>query len=123
MLVGKSLKSWKVRLRRSGSPSGLITAKIRNNPGDSVVASFNESIDSTTLGVTYAEYTFTLTNPYTIQKGDRIMIEYGGPSSVNIDIWNIDKFDGSNTRRIRFNTSNAYIGTNTEEVAGTMSSV
>ena len=51
------------------------------------------------------------------------MIEYGGPSSVNIDIWNIDKFDGSNTRRIRFNTSNAYVGTNTEEVAGTMSSV
>ena len=123
MLVGKSLKSWKVRLRRSGSPLGLITAKIRNNPGDSVVASFNESIDSTTLGITYAEYTFTLTNPYTIQKGDRIMIEYGGPASVNIDIWNVDKFDGSNTRRIRYSSSNAYAGSNTEEVAGTMSTV
>ena len=26
-LVGKSLKSWKVRLRKAGNPSGLVTAK------------------------------------------------------------------------------------------------
>ena len=48
---------------------------------------------------------FTLTNPYTIQKETRIMIEYGGPQTVNIDIWNIDKFDGSNTRRTRYRSS------------------
>ena len=38
IIVGKSLKSWKVRLRKSGTPSGIITAKIRRKSDDSVVA-------------------------------------------------------------------------------------
>ena len=80
VLVGKHLRSWKVRLKKTGTPSGLVTAKVRKNPGDSVVATFNETIDSTTLGTAFSEYTFTLVNPYTIQTGDRIMIEYGGPA-------------------------------------------
>jgi fibronectin type 3 domain-containing protein len=119
LLVGKSLKSWKVRLKKSNTPSGLVTAKIRRRSDDSVVATFNETIDSTTLGTAFAEYTFTLSTPYTIQFGDKILIEYGGPQTVSIDIWNIDKFDGSNTRRTRYLTG--YVPTNTEDVAGTMS--
>ena len=59
-LVGKSLKSWKVRLRKAGNPSGLVTAKIRRKSDDSVVASFSQTIDSTSLGTAFAEYTFTL---------------------------------------------------------------
>ena len=62
------------------------------------MATFNETINSSTLGTAFAEYTFTLSTPYTIQVGDKILIEYGGPQTVIIDIWNIDKFDGSNTR-------------------------
>ena len=49
------------------------------------------------------------------------MVEYGGPASVIIDIWNIDKFDGSNTRRVRYSTTNPNAGSNAEDVAGTMS--
>ena len=120
ILVGKSLKSWKVRLRKSGTPSGLISAKIRRQSDDAIVATFNETINSTTLGTAFAEYTFTLPNPYTIQSKDRIMVEYGGPAAVNIEIWNVDKFDGGNTRRIRYDGT-SYIGSNTEEVTGTMS--
>ena len=122
LITGRSLKSWKVRLRKSGIPSGLVTAKIRRKSDDSIVATFNETIDSTSLGTAFAEYTFTLTTTYTIQSGDRIMIEYGGPASVNIEIWNVDKFDGVNTRRIRYNGT-SYIFGGTEDVAGTMSSV
>ena len=48
------------------------------------------------------------------------MVEYGGPAAVNIEIWNVDKFDGGNTRRIRYDGT-SYVGSNTEEVAGTMS--
>ena len=98
LLVGKSLKSWKVRLKKTGTPSGNITAKIRNT-NDSVATTFNETINSTTLGTALSEYTFTLTNPYIIQKGDKILIEYGGPAAVHVEIWNVDRFDGSNTRR------------------------
>ena len=122
LITGRSLKSWKVRLRKSGIPSGLVTAKIRRKSDDSIVATFNETIDSTSLGTAFAVYTFTLTTTYTIQSGDRIMIEYGGPASVNIEIWNVDKFDGVNTRRIRYNGT-SYIFGGTEDVAGTMSSV
>jgi fibronectin type 3 domain-containing protein len=121
MLVGKPLKSWKVRLRKSGTPSGSVTAKIRRKSDDLVVATFNESIDSTTLGTTFSEYTFTLSTPYTIQVGDKILIEYSGPQTVIIDIWNIDKFDGSSTRRTRYLTS--YVQKDAEEVSGTMSTV
>jgi fibronectin type 3 domain-containing protein len=122
ILVGKSLKSWKVRLRKAGTPSGLVTAKIRKNPGDSVAATFNESIDSTTLGTAFAEYTFTLANPYIIQKGDRIMVEYDGPSAVHIEIWNVDKFDGANTRRIRYGDT-GYVVNVSEDITGTMSTI
>ena len=111
-LIGKSLKSWKIRLRKSGIPSGPVTAKIRRNPGDSVVATFNETIDSTSVGTAFSEYTFTLPTPHTIQNGDRIMIEYYGPAAINIEIWNVDKFDGGNTRRIRYDGT-AYAGNST----------
>ena len=79
LLIGKSLKTWKVRLRKRGTPSGNVTAKVRRRSDDAIVATFNETINSTTLDTSFAEYTFTLTTPYTIAVGDRIMIEYAGP--------------------------------------------
>ena len=48
------------------------------------------------------------------------MIEYGGPSGVEMEVWLSDKFDGANTRRVRF--TNAYGTSNTADVTGTMSS-
>lgn len=47
------------------------------------------------------------------------MIEYTGPAAINIEIWNVDKIDGSNTRRVRYDGT-SYIGGNTEDVTGTM---
>ena len=55
LLVGKHLRSWKVRLKKAGTPSGTVTAKVRRNPGDSVVATFSETIDSTTLGTAFSD--------------------------------------------------------------------
>lgn len=105
-------------MRKTGTPSGNVTAKIRSS-NDSIAATFNEIINSTTLGTAYSEYTFTLTNPHIIQSGDKILIEYGGPVAVQMEIWNVDKFNGSNTRRTRYLTS--YVTNNSEEVVGTMS--
>ena len=119
ILVGKSLKTWKVRLRRRNSPSGNITAKVRRRSDDAIVATFNETVNSTTLGTAFAEYTFTLTTPYTIAVGDKIMIEYGGPSGIEMEIWLSDKIDGANTRRVRYTT--IYSTSNTVDVTGTMS--
>jgi hypothetical protein len=119
ILVGKSLKSWKVRLRKTGSPSGNITAKVRRISDDLVVATFTEVISAATLSASFAEYTFTLTTPYIIANGDKIMIEYNGPAAVDMELWNVDKFDGSNTRRVRYTTS--YSSNITQDVAGSMS--
>ena len=107
LLVGKSLKIWKVRLRKriNSSPSGNITAKVRRRSDDAIMATFNETINSTTLDTSFAEYTFTMTTPYVLQVGDRIMIEYGGPQGIEIEVWNSNKFDGANTRRVRYTTS------------------
>jgi Domain of unknown function (DUF1929) len=120
LLVGKSLKTWKLRLRKRASPSGNITAKIRRRSDDAIMATFNETINSATLDASFAEHTFTLTTPYTIQVGDRIMVEYGGPSGVEVEVWLSDKFDGANTRRVRYTTT--YGTSNTADLTGSMSS-
>ena len=119
VLVTKLLKLWKVRLKKTGTPSGLVSAKIRRKSDDSVVATFIETINSTSLGTTFAEYTFTLASPYTIKSGDRIMIEYSGPASVNIEIWNADQIDGANTRRVRYDGT-SYLGGNDQDICGSM---
>jgi hypothetical protein len=120
VLVGKSLKSWTVRLRRAGSPSGTVRAVVRSL-SDTIVATFNETIAASSLPTSFAAQTFTLTNAYTIAAGDRILVEYSGPARVDIDVWTTDQIDGSNTRRIRYDGT-SYIGGNTADVVGTMSS-
>jgi hypothetical protein len=120
LLIGKSLKEWTVYLKRTGSASGNITAVVRRNSDDTIVATFNEIIDASTLPTTFTPTLFTLSTPRTIQYGDRIMIEYAGSGSVDISIWNVDQFDGGNTRRTRYMTS--YSSSSGTDVAGTMSS-
>jgi hypothetical protein len=120
ILIGRSLKTLKVRLRKSGSASGTVRAVVRNS-ADTVVATFNETFNASSLTTSYAERTFTLTTPRTIQAGDRILVEYSGPARVDIEAHSTDKFDGSNTRRVRYDGT-SYIGGSTVDVVGTMSS-
>jgi len=120
LLVGKSLKTWKVRLRKRNTPSGNITARVRRRSDDAVVATFAQTINSATLSTSFAEVTFTMSTPYVLQVGDRVMVEYGGPSGIELEVWNSDKFDGANTRRVRYTT--IYSVSNTAEVTGSMSS-
>jgi hypothetical protein len=119
VLVGKSLTTLTVRLRRVGSPSGNISAVVRNASG-TVVATFSETVNATTLSTSFTDFTFTLSNPYTIVTGDKILIEYGGPARVEIEAWGTDQIDGSNTRRTRFDGT-SFIGGNASDIVGTMS--
>jgi hypothetical protein len=121
VLVNKSLKTWTVRLRKTGSPSGTVSATVRRSSDDSVVASFSETISASSLSTTFADKTFTLVLPYTIKTGDRILVEYSGPARVEIDARATDQIDGSNTRRVRYDGT-SYIGGNTVDIVGTMSS-
>jgi hypothetical protein len=120
VLVGESLRTLKVRLRRSGSASGTVRAVVRNS-ADTVVATFGGSFDASSLTTSYAERTFTLTTPRTIQTGDRILVEYSGPARIDVDVHSTDQVDGSNTRRTRYDGT-SYIGGSTADIAGSMSS-
>jgi hypothetical protein len=119
VLVAKPLTRLTVRLRRVASPSGSITAVVRNASG-SVVATFNETVSANTLPTAFTNYDFTLSSPHTIAAGDKILIEYSGPARVELEAWGTDQIDGSNTRRIRFDGTN-FIGGNTSDIVGTMS--
>lgn len=119
VLIGKSLRAWTVRLRKTGSASGMVRAVVRNS-ADAIVASFNETFDATSLPTSYADRTFNLTTPHTLQAGDKILIEYSGPARVDVECTTDDVVDGSNTRRVRYDGA-AYIGGNTVDIVGTMS--
>jgi hypothetical protein len=120
-LVGKSIRKWKVYLRRAQSPSGSVRARIRQASNDAVVATFNETVNSTSLPTAWTAIEFNLPAPYVIQTGDRLLIEYDGPPSVDISRTNIDAIDGSVTRRTYFNGT-SYTGGSAQDIAGTMSS-
>jgi hypothetical protein len=120
IMVGKSLKRWKVYLRRVGGASGIISATVRKRSNDDIVASFVETIQASSLTTSFNEEIFTLATPYTIQTGDRIMIEYSGSARVEMSIQNQDEIDGDRTRRIRY--AGAYQTANAQDVVGTLSS-
>jgi hypothetical protein len=119
-LVGNSLKRWRVYLKRGGSPSGSITAVIRS-ASDNVVATFSETLNAASLPTTYSPFDFTLSSAHVIQAGDRILIEYSGPSRVDISVSGQDMFNGSATRRTRY-TGTSYAAANANDVVGQMSS-
>jgi hypothetical protein len=120
ILVGKSIKYWKVYLRRAGSASGPVTAVIRRRSDDAVVATFSETIEASSLPTAFEERTFSLTSPYVIQTGDRILVQYTGPNGVQMPFWSTDQVDGLNTRRTRYDGT-SYVGANTQDISGTMS--
>lgn len=121
MLVGKSLKSWRLHMRRVGPTSGTVRAVVRRISDDNIVATLSETIDAASLSTSFAEQTFTLTAAYVIQAGDRILVEYSGPGRVEIDAHATDRIDGSNTHRVRYDGT-GYIGANAVDIVWTMSS-
>jgi hypothetical protein len=119
ILVNKPLHTLSVRLRRVGSPSGTITAVVRNASGI-VVATFSETVSASSLSTSFSSYNFTLSSPHTISAGDKILVEYGGSARVELEAWGTDQVDGSNTRRVRFDGS-SFIAGNTSDIVGSMS--
>jgi hypothetical protein len=122
-LIGKELEKWTVYLKKVSSPSGTITATVRNGANDNNPLVIG-SIDASALTTIYSPIQFTMSTPHTIKANDRILVEYSGPNGVRIDAWGIDKFDGSKTRRVKFGSTGTYSGTamNSKDTSGIMSS-
>lgn len=122
-LVGMALKSWTVRLKKAGTPTGNVTATIRN-AADTVVATFTETPLASSLTTSFADFVFTLTSPHTIADGERILIEYAGAGSVYMELFITDQFNTSLTRRTSYNgTTLVYIDSSGADICGSMSIV
>ncbi len=119
-LIGFPLKTWTVRLKKTGTPTGNITATVRNS-SDVVQATFTTSVVASTLTTSFADVIFTLASPQTLVLGDRIVIEYAGANGVIIELFTTDHFDGSATRRTSFNVGTGlYTESSSADVLGTM---
>ena len=99
-LVGKSIDTIEVYLKKLGSPSGTIQIGIFN-PDRSVKHLFGTK-DASSLTSTLTKYSFSLptSQNYTIQSGDYIGIQFTGGDSTNyVDIGTdqTNSFDGTNS--------------------------
>jgi peptidoglycan/xylan/chitin deacetylase (PgdA/CDA1 family) len=102
-LVGDSIDSITLRLRKAGAPTG--TAQIGVFNQDLSVKKLFGVQDAASLHPsTYADFTYSLANDelYTIQVGDRIGIKFTGGNGANsiavmIDVNSADPFDGTNS--------------------------
>ena len=101
-LVGDKIHTITVKLKKSGTPSGLAQIGVFNT--DLSVKKLFATLDVSTLTTDYLEYTFTLSagDSYIIQSGDRIGVKYAsGDSKTNISIMRdtdtADPFDGINS--------------------------
>ena len=71
------------------------------------------------LTTSFTGVTFTLAAPYTLQNGDRILVEYGGATGIQIELYTTDQFDGALTRRTRYQ-SGVYSESSTTDIVGTI---
>lgn len=103
-LIGDKIDVIKVKLKKSGSPTGLAEIGIFNS--NKTVKQLFTTKDVSTLTTAYTEFTFVLpSGTYQIQSGDRIGVKYeGGNSSNSISIMrdtsSSDPFDGSNSYHV-----------------------
>jgi|CXWL01.1.fsa_nt_gi DNA-directed RNA polymerase subunit H (RpoH/RPB5) len=115
-LVGDTIDTITIKLKKSGSPTGTAEIGVFNTDL-SVKKSFGTK-DVSTLTTSYTDYTFSLSGQtYQIQSGDRIGVKYtGGDSSTNISIMRdtdaADPFDGTNSYHVYYQTSWSSFTTN-----------
>lgn len=83
-LIGKKPKKARVQLKKSGSPTGTITVKVRKGTDDSVAATFGAGINASTLTTSYADYDFQdLTSTYALVANDKLAVEFSGGDISN----------------------------------------
>ena len=104
-IFGDVIKQVRVPLRKeevtAGTVQGDVNCFIVKSDGTQI--RIGSALDAATVTSTFADYTFTkLDNTYALAAGDRIVIEYGDPSS-----------DGSNYIEVRRNNADVLDGVNT----------
>jgi len=99
-LIGKSIDSITVDLKREGSPSGIVEVGVFNT--DRSIKQLFGKINTDAVSTSYSDYSFSLPLPqiYQIQAGDRIGIKFTGGDNANHIAIMTDQtnfFDGANS--------------------------
>jgi hypothetical protein len=109
-LVGDSINTITLKLKKSGTPTGFAEIGIFNT--DLTVKKSFATKDVSTLTTSYVDYTFSLPTgqTYLIQSGDRIGIKYNaGSTANNISVMRdtnaADPFDGVNSYHTYYTTT------------------
>jgi hypothetical protein len=109
-LVGDSINSITLKLKKSGTPTGFTDIGVFNADGS--VKKLFTTKDVSTYTTSYTDYTFSLPSGqfYQIQSGDRIGIKYSGGSTTNNisvmrDTVAADPFDGINSYHTYYTTT------------------
>jgi hypothetical protein len=110
-LVGKSIDTIVVDLKKTGLPSGPVQVGVFTNTLS--VKKLFGTIDASALTSSFKTYSFSLTpaQSYKIQAGDRIGIKFtGGDSSNKVVIMEdaTNSFDGMNSYLITYDTAWQY---------------
>jgi hypothetical protein len=113
----KPPKRFTLRLKKTGSPTGTATLRIRN-AADTIVATIG-TINVATLTTSYADYTITsLSQSVLVEDGYRIMLEYSGGNSSNyIQLQRTSSSDASNVRLTKWDSSGGYTDESSEDIA------
>ena len=107
-LVGKSIDTIAVYLKKLGSPSGAVQIGVFNQ--DRSIKQLFGTKDASSLSSSLTKYSFSLSGgeAYQIQSGDRIGVQYtGGDSSNYVDVGTdqTNTFDGTNTYLMKYTSS------------------
>jgi hypothetical protein len=110
VLVGKSIHTMIVNLKKVGSPTGSFQIGVFNK--DLSVKNLFATVDASSIKTTATDYQFSLPTgqTYLIQSGDRIGIKFTGGTSSNYigitaDTNSADPFDGKNSYDTYYTTS------------------
>jgi hypothetical protein len=109
ILVGKTINTFDIVIRKGGSPTGNYTLGIFDGAGNLVTFFANDTVSSLD-GATYATKSYTFSN-YTILSGDNIGIRFTGGDASNNLVVNRDTtngFDGKNSVKASYATSWTY---------------
>jgi hypothetical protein len=102
--LGNTIDAFEFQLSKTGSPTGTLTARIRNS-GDSVVAEYGTLDVSTLTGTLAVTRFYASASPRVLADGDRISVEYSGGDVSNYVLI------GRKNSGVKSNTqSSAYAG-------------
>ena len=85
VLIGKTITRFDAELRKAGSPTGVLQARIINSSNTLKLAM--GTLDIATLTTELVTHTFENTDGYVLADGDRIIFYWPDGDGSNVPIW------------------------------------